>query len=180
MQEVRLFIAKNGEEITLRPATPADAHEIITTVSSTSLERSYILMEKYGKDAESEKEYITDMDRKHNLLLVAVAMGKIVGGLAALQADSGRRPYTAHVLQIGLHLEKTHRGLGIGSEMLRYTIQWAKEHEFKKLEANIFTTNMRSLHLFTNAGFVEEGTRRKQIRIGREYIDEVYMARFLD
>jgi RimJ/RimL family protein N-acetyltransferase len=180
VQEVQLVLGKNGEEITLRPATPEDAHEIIDTVRSTSLERSYVLMETFGKDAASEREYITGMDREHNLLLVAVAKGKVVGGLAALQSDRGWRPHTAHILQIGLHLEKSYRGLGIGSQMLKYTVEWAREHGFTKVEANIFTTNKRSLHLFTNAGFVEEGTRRKQIRIGREYIDEVYMARFLD
>jgi len=44
--------------------------------------------------------------------------------------------------------------------MLNYAVDWAKKREFKKLEANIFTTNKKSLHLFERAGFVEEGTGR--------------------
>jgi len=180
MKEIMVFKAQNGEEITLRPAVPEDAREIINTVSSVSLERSYVLMEKYGKDEEAEQKYITDMDREHNLLLVAVGDGVVVGSLAALQADGGHNPQTVHILNIGLHLMKTYRGLGIGTQMLQYAIDWAREKGFKKLEANIFTANKRSLRLFNHAGFEEEGTRRKQYRIGSEYIDEVIMAKFLD
>ncbi|HET6516448.1 MAG TPA: GNAT family protein [Thermodesulfovibrionales bacterium] len=180
MEEVHKFTAKNGELITLRQAVPEDAREIINTVSSTSLERSYVLMEKHDKNPETEAKYIRDMDRKSNLLLVAIANGAVVGSLAALQSDGGHRQQTAHILNIGLHLTKTYRGLGIGSEMLRYTVKWAVEHRFKKLEASIFTTNKRSLNLFGRAGFVEEATKRKQFRIGTDYIDEVIMAMFLE
>lgn len=55
MQEVQTFLAKNGEEITLRPAAPENSSGIIETLRSTSLERSYVLMEQYGKDPESER-----------------------------------------------------------------------------------------------------------------------------
>ncbi|MDA8236172.1 MAG: GNAT family N-acetyltransferase [Clostridia bacterium] len=180
MQEKQIVTANNGVEIVLRPAVSEDAREIIDTVSSVSPERSYVLMEKYGKDEETERKYITDMDRQHNLLLVAVAEGVIVGSLAALQENEGQDPKTTHILNVGLHLTKAYRGLGIGSKMLQYAIDWARERGFRKLEANIFTVNSRSLKLFSNAGFVEEGTRRKQYRIGREFIDEVIVAKFLD
>ncbi|MEW5745859.1 MAG: GNAT family N-acetyltransferase [Nitrospirota bacterium] len=180
MDETYTFVAKDGREVTLRPAVPADAAEIINTVRSTSLERSYVLMEEYGRNAASEEAYIRDMDRQHNLLLVAVADGAVIGSLAALQADGGGRPQTAHVLNIGLHIAKEYRGHGIGTEMLKYTAAWARERGFTKLEAAIFTTNKRSLNLFRKAGFVEDGTRQKQIRVGKNYIDEVYMGMFLE
>ncbi|MHB8171545.1 MAG: GNAT family N-acetyltransferase [Thermincolia bacterium] len=180
MQEKQIVTANNGVEIILRLAVPEDAREIINTVSSVSLERSYVLMEKYGKDEETEKKYIIEMNRQHNLLLVAVADGVVVGSLAALQDNGGQDPKTAHILNVGLHLIKTYRGLGVGTKMLQYAIDWAGEKGFGKLEANIFTVNNRSLKLFSHAGFVEEGTRRKQYRIGREFIDEVIMAKFLD
>ena len=179
MEEVRTFTAKNGERIILRPAVPGDAAEIINTVGSTSLERSYILMEHFGHDEESKKRYITTMDRDHNLLLVAVAGTTVIGSLAALQAERGERPHTAHVLNTGLHIMQHYRGLGIGSEMLRYMIEWAKEHGFKKISARIFTINKRSLNLFRHSGFVEEGLRKKQIRIGTDFIDEVSMGLLL-
>lgn len=180
MQEVRKFSAKNGEEITLRPAAPDDSSAIMSTVRSISPERSYVLMEQYGKDEKSAREYILGMDRQNNLLLVAIANNAVIGCLAALQADYGRRPRSAHILNVGLHLIEAYRGLGIGTGLLDYAIGWAREHGFKKLTACIFTKNKRSLHVFSKAGFKEECIRQKQIRIGHEYIDEVCMGMLVE
>lgn len=180
MQETQKFLAKNNEEVILRPAVPEDAAAIIKTIKSTSLERSYVLMEQYGKNADSEKEYIRMADCEKCLLLVATVHDEVVGSLAALQADGGDNPQTAHILKIGLHLREAYRGLGIGSQMLQYTADWARERRFKKLEASIFTTNKRSLHLFSRAGFQEEGTRRKRFWVGNEYIDEVLLGKVME
>ncbi|HYA26908.1 MAG TPA: GNAT family N-acetyltransferase [Thermodesulfovibrionales bacterium] len=180
MQEVQKFPADNGEEVTLRGAMPEDAGAILKTLKSTSPERSYVLMEQYGKNAESEKDYIRGMDREENLLLVAEMNGTVVGSLGALQADEGQNPQTGHILRVGLHLAEAFRGIGIGSHMLEYAAEWAREHGFKKLEASIFTTNKRSLHLFSRAGFQEEGTRRKRFWVGNDYIDEVLMGKILE
>ena len=177
MESIRKFTAKNGQEVTIRLARPDDSCSIIDTVRSHAMERSYVLMEHYGMDVESEKEYISGLDKEKNLLAVAVMGDEVVGCLAALQADAGRRSETAHILQIGLHLREPFRGLGIGPNLLNYSIAWASEMGFKKLEANIFTTNQRSLTLFKNAGFIQEGVRKNRIRVGGEFISEVLMGK---
>ena len=179
MQTVMTFKAKNGQTMTIRPAQTGDSCAIIDTVRSNAMERSYVLMEHYGKDVESEREYISGLDTAKNLLIVAAAGDEVVGCLAALQADAGRRPETDHIAYVGLHLREAFRGLGIGARLLDYAIAWASEKGFKKLEANIFTTNKRSLGMFTKAGFVEEGVRKNRIQVGRELIDEVLMGKLL-
>jgi RimJ/RimL family protein N-acetyltransferase len=171
--------AENGLRITIRPAEPDDSCAIINTVRSNAMERSYVLMEHYGKDPESEREYIVGLDGKKNLLIVAEADSEVVGCLAALQADAGMRPETSHILHIGLHLSEAFRGLGIGRSLLDYSIEWASEMRFKKLEANIFTTNKRSLSMFRKAGFMEEGVRQNRVRIGTEFVSEVLMGKML-
>jgi len=112
-------------------------------------------------------------------LIVAVAGSEVVGCLAALQADNGMRPETTHLLHLGLHLREAYRGLGIGTHLLDYAIAWAVEKGFKKLEANIFTTNKHSLGMFTKAGFAEEGVRKNRIQVGRELVNEVLMGKVL-
>jgi RimJ/RimL family protein N-acetyltransferase len=179
VEQVKIFKAKNGQEITLRPAEIDDSCAIINAVRSTALERSYVLMEHYGRNSESEKEYISGLDRGRNLLVVAVAEADVVGCLAALQADAGRWESTSHILHLGLHLRETYRGLGIGSEMLAYAEAWALQQGFKKLEASIFTGNKRSLHLFNRAGFTEEGVRKVRVRVGNDYLDEVLVGKIL-
>lgn len=176
------FLAANGETITLRPAEPEDAEGIINALKSASTERSYVLMEQYGKGVGAERDYIRTLDKRNNLLLVSIASGGagVIGILEAVQSGSGQRPGTAHVLNIGVHLIKEFRGLGIGFKMLQYTEEWARKHGFKELEANVFTTNKRSLHLFRKAGFLHECTKMKRIRIGNEFVDEVTASKRLD
>lgn len=179
MEKVRTFTAKNGLEVAIRPATPEDSCSIIDTVRSNALERSYVLMEHYGRDAEAEREYISGLNDEKNLLIVAESGGDSVGCLAALQAYGGKRSEIAHVLHVGLHLREAYRGIGIGLKLLEYSIDWAREKGFKKLEANIFTINKRSLHLFEQAGFVEEGVRQNRIQVGRDLVSEVLMGKLL-
>ena len=179
MQTIKTFAAKDGSEIMIRPAQPDDSCAIIDTVRSNANERSYVLMEQYGKDSASEREYINGLDSTRSLLIVASAGDEVVGCLAALQADAGMRPETAHILHIGLHLKEKFRGLGIGANLLNYSVEWAAEQGYKKIEANIFTTNQRSLSMFKKAGFVEEGVRKNRIRMGRDFISEVLMGKVL-
>jgi L-amino acid N-acyltransferase YncA len=173
------FIAKDGQEIVIRPAQPGDTKGILDTVRSNAIERSYVLMEHYGKDIESEKEYISSLDTERNLLAVASAGNEVIGCLAALQADSGKRPETAHVLRVGLHLQESYRGIGIGPILLEYALAWAGNAGFKKMEATIFTINKHSLRMFKKAGFVEEGVRQNRIRMGKDFISEVLMGKIL-
>jgi RimJ/RimL family protein N-acetyltransferase len=71
------------------------------------------------------------------------------------------------------------RGRGIGSAMLRYGMRWAKEHGYRRLEADIFTTNKRSFHLFKKAGFQEDTCRRRSVQVGVQQINEAILARTL-
>lgn len=180
MHKEKRFTAKNGMQIMIRPANPDDSCAILNTVRSNAMERSYVLMEQYGKDIDAEKEYISRLDPKNNLLIVAAAPSDLVGCLAALQADAGMRPETRHIVHVGLHLSEPFRGQGIGPKLLEYAIEWADAMGFKKLEANIFTTNKRSLSLFRRAGFVEEGVRQNSVRIGSHFVNEVLMGKMLD
>jgi len=179
MVTVRKSVMRDGLEIIIRPAAPDDACSIIDTVRSNAMERSYVLMEHYGKDTVAEREYISALDNAKNLLIVAEAGNEVVGCLAGLQADGGMRQETNHILHIGLHLREAFRGLGIGRSLLDYAIEWARGTGFKKLEANIFTTNKRSLSMFKKAGFLEEGVRQNRIRMGTDFISEVLMGKML-
>jgi L-amino acid N-acyltransferase YncA len=181
MEEIQRFPGRNGEEITLRPAEPDDAEGIIKALKSIAPERSYVLMEQFGKDIEAEREYINRLSRDNNLLLVGLAGEKhIIGILEAIQSDGGQRPETEHVINIGLHLITEFRGFGIGARMLQYTEEWAREHEFRQLETRVFTTNKRSLNLFRKAGFLNECTKVNRIRVGNEFVDEVSICKWLD
>jgi len=165
MEAQSTFTTKGGLNVTIRPARTDDSCAIIDTVRSNAMERSYVLMEHYGKDVAAEREYISGLDSAKNLLIVAATGDDVVGCLAALQADAGRRPETAHICRWG-SISARPSGGSHRTAPARLRRQLAVEKGFKKLEANIFTTNKHSLGLFTKAGFVEEGVRKNRIRWG--------------
>lgn len=177
MREVLTYRLSDATRITLRPARPDDAAAVIATVRSSSQERSYVLMEIYGKDAAAQRAYIERLDRDHNLFLVASVNEKLVGILALLDSLLCSTPVPA--LSVGVHIDRDWRGRGIGSAMLRYAVRWAKDHDYRRLEADIFTTNERSLHLFDKAGFREETCRRRSVQVGVSRISEVILAKSL-
>jgi len=180
MQEVQSYATRSAEEFILRPARPEDAEQIVTNLHSTSQERSYILTEYCGSTPDKCRIYIEGMDYDNNLLLVAEGEGNVIGTLGVVQYFGGKREELRHILALGLHISGPFRGKGIGSRMLAYADQWARERGFKKITACIFTTNQRSLVLFEKAGYTQESLKRMQIRIGSSFIDEVCMAKVLD
>jgi RimJ/RimL family protein N-acetyltransferase len=134
-------------------------------------------MEIYGKDAAAQQAYIEHLDREHNLFLVATANEQVVGILALLDSLICSTPEPA--LAVGIHIARDWRGHGIGSAMLRYAVRWAKQHGYGRLEADIFTSNERSLHLFSKAGFKEDACRRRSVQVGVRQINEIVLAKSL-
>ena len=177
MREVLTYPLPDATKVTLRPARPEDAAAIISAVRSSSQERSYVLMEIYGKDAATQRAYIEKLDREHNLFLVATVSEQVVGILALI--DTLLCGAAEPSLAVGVHLVRDWRGRGIGSAMLRYALRWAAAHGFRRVAADIFTTNERSLHLFRKAGFREEACRRRAVRVGAGAISEVVLVRNL-
>ncbi len=177
MRHVLTYQLSDANRITLRPARPDDAAAIIAAVRSSAQERSYVLMEVYGKDAATQRAYIERLDREHNLFLVATVKDQIVGILALLDSLLCHTPEPA--LSVGVHIVRDWRGHGIGSAMLRYAMRWAKVHDYRRLEADIFTTNERSIHLFNKAGFREDTCRRRSVQVGVQQISEVILTKTL-
>lgn len=177
MRDVLAYRLADGTRVALRPALPEDAAAVIAAVRSGSEERSYVLMEIYGKDEAALRSYIEGLDREHNLLLAAVANGGVVGILALLDKLLCAGPGPGG--SVGLHLAREWRGRGIGSAMLRYASRWAQAHGYRRIEANIFTTNRRSLHVFVKNGFKEDACRRRSVQFGARQINEVILAKNL-
>lgn len=177
MREILTYRLPDATQVTLRPALPGDAAGIIAAVRSRSDERSYVLMEIYGKDAAAERAYLEQLDRERNLFLVAVVDGAVVGVLALL--DMPLCSARGDAVAAGVHIVREWRGRGIGSAMLRYGVRWAVAHGFRRIEADIFTANDRSLHLFRKSQFHEEPCQRRSVQVGARKINEVVLTRRL-
>jgi RimJ/RimL family protein N-acetyltransferase len=179
MASARVFPLKNGISVIIREAEVKDAEGIINTINSVGAEKVFIFTERFSHDVEWEQAFIQEhvKEKKDYLLAVAEVNGKIVG---VCYVHQGSSPKDSHVAELGLNVIKSFRKTGIGTAMMIYMIDWAKNRGARKLCLGVFSTNQQAINLYKKFNFRVEGTRKKQYKINGKYVDEVIMGRFLE
>lgn len=178
LNDVRLenVTLRDGRLVVLRPACLDDAAMAIEHVNRVAAERRYLVTEELTASVEQEREYICKMAESGNLFLVAECEGRIAGSLSAVR---GRGRFQAHTAEFGIALIPEFRGMGLGSKMVDYLIRWCRTRGVEKLNLEVFHDNDRALALYRRMGFVEEGVRRRQVRIDGRDIDLIQMTLFI-
>lgn len=175
---IRQHLTKDAIPFILRPAAPSDTDSIRSNIQLVCDEQIYLHTDTFMLTPEWRKAFERSVDNIAGyLLLVVQAEGQIVGHLRLFAEWYGNRG--RHVGDIGIVLLPEWRGHHIGTTMLHYAVDWAKQVRFEKLTATVIATNERALNLFRNFEFVQEGYRSQQLKIGQEYYDEILLGRFL-
>jgi RimJ/RimL family protein N-acetyltransferase len=137
-------------------------------------------------DEARRRERLQDfLDDPSKLFLVAehapAAGGprQIVGDLSFTPNHKKRR--MAHVGSFGIAIARDWRGKGIGRALIKTLLAWAADHPvIEKVTLGVFATNERAIALYRSLGFVEEGHRPREFKIGPDrYVDDVRMYRFV-
>jgi RimJ/RimL family protein N-acetyltransferase len=122
------------------------------------------------------REFVLGNLRKGYPCLVAVFEERVVGWCDVLPVD---RPTRAHCGVLGIALLPQFRGRGIGSALLRATIDEARRAGMTRIELSYRSGNPAAGALYERFGFVVEGRQRKAVRVDGEYEDLVCMALLL-
>ncbi len=82
-----------------------------------------------------------------------------------------------HRCELGIGLERPHRGQGVGRALMEHAIEFARLAPLLEwIDLRVFAHNTPGRRLYTSLGFTEVGTTRDQFRIGGEMIDDVRMT----
>lgn len=174
MVELRKTFKIVGDKIvSIRPAVGKDAGRIIRCINRVGAEKIYIVIEKFNHSIEWEENYIENIDPRNILYLVAEIDDDIIGMLS-VERDMYSKTY--HTGTLGMIILKNYRNIGLGSELIRLSIEWAKDNNLKKICLSCFSTNSAAIALYKKFGFKEEGRRTGQFKIGEKYVDEVMMG----
>ena len=76
-----------------------------------------------------------------------------------------------------MNIVKGHREKGVGTAVMRYVLDWAKDNKLEKITLSVFSNNSRAINLYEKFGFQTVGVRRKQYIIQGNYVDEVIMEK---
>ncbi len=175
------FTARNRQPVTIRTAQPEDAAALLAYIRPVAEETEFFILEpdEFPKTDEEERKWIQDhLDHPDQIVLVAEAAGTIIGNVS-FENGSCRR--IAHRGTLGIAVVKEWRGQGIGTALMGSLLKWATANLLiEKVCLEVFTTNTNAIRLYRKLGFVEEGLRLKDIKIGPgRYVDTLAMGRFV-
>ncbi|MDB4974674.1 MAG: hypothetical protein JWN48_3015 [Myxococcaceae bacterium] len=91
---------------------------------------------------------------------------------------TGGHLYSAlHRARLGIGVERSQRGRGVGTALLQAAIRWAtSERELRWIDLSVFAHNERAQRLYRGLGFVETGRTPDAYRVGKKIIDDVHMV----
>lgn len=170
------FLLSSGKAVAIRKAFPSDASSIVKLYDSVAAEGVHITPEAYPWSEEAEKDFIRLEKMQGSGRFIAFADGEAVAECSVIRHPAPKRRHTA-TLQMAV--TKEFRRMGIGGKILARALGWAASEGIEKVTLECFSTNGAALALYRKAGFFEEGSRAKQIRIRGKYADEIIMGIFL-
>jgi RimJ/RimL family protein N-acetyltransferase len=166
------------ENVRVRVVSCGDREAITGLIDAVTGEEAHLQTSAYQATPTWERLFSQGISYQDGfLLLVAELEGHIIGFARLTSGACG--PKDRHVGNVGIVVQRRYRGKGIGSMLLGELLRLAPNLGCSKLTAETIASNERSKHLFEKFGFLIEGIRHRQFRIGDEYVDEVLMATWL-
>lgn len=181
--EPKEFVLKDGRKGVIRTTEEADTEKVLKQIVSVLEEAEYTIT-TYPEDGadftvEKEREWVKKhMDGDGKLLVVAEIDGEIVG---SADLHNGERRRIQHVATPGITVLKEFRSIGVGKALMDALIEWASAHPIiEKIGLGVFANNAGAINLYKKLGFVEEGRKVKEIKIGPDnYVDSILMYKFV-
>ncbi|MDQ6682840.1 MAG: GNAT family N-acetyltransferase [Chloroflexota bacterium] len=152
----------DGRRWTLRPARPTDARSLAQLFAEVRAEGRWLVTLPTALSEPSEAFFIGEMIRTAgNLALVAEAAGEVVGNVLI---GVERNQVSDHLGTLSVCVRQGWRDVGLGSAILRASLDWARDRGLQKVALSVFPDNERAIAVYERLGFVREGLRRRQYR----------------
>ena len=164
----------------IRPIQLEDAELFFSMMCFLDNETPFMMYEPGERekttDAAELRKRIDEAISMNDFLLIAEERDTIVG---YIWAERGRMNRILHTAYIVVGIRKAYQHQGIGTNFFRGLDEWARRNSIVRLELTVECANTAAKHLYEKNGFVVEGRRMKSMKIGDEFVDELYMAKLL-
>ena len=143
-------------ELSYRDATLNDLPKIVEIYNSTIFSRM-VTADTEPVTVESRIKWFSEHTSDSRPLWVIENQNQNIIGWISFQSFYGRPAYNS-TTEISIYLDSGQRGKGIGKQVLKYSIDTAKQFGIKTLLGFLFAHNEPSLKLFKHFGFEEWAT----------------------
>ena len=178
---MKQFKLKNGDAVLIRQATKDDAIEIIECINKISSESDFLTFGngEFVISIGQEEKFLEDISRQNNAIFIVAEIDCTIVG--TLSFSGGGRPRISHTGEIGISILKEYWGNGIGTEFIKYLIEWCKQSGvIRKINLEVRNDNFSAIHIYKKLGFTEEGVIRRFMQIDGIFYDGLFMGYTID
>ncbi len=161
----REILLTDGSHAVLKPTSPEYASEMIAYMKVTAGETPYLLRypDEVTYTVESEREILGRMlEDPGSVMMMAVVDGRVAGNCSISGIGSKRK--IRHRCSAAIALYRAYWHLGIGTAMLEYLAQLAREIGYEQMDLEVVAENTQAQALYRKCGFIESGRRHHALR----------------
>lgn len=167
---------KNGKTCTFLSPTKEHGKSFLSFLKQTSSETDFLLRyeDEIKMSVEQEEQYLANLnENKKSILIGGFINNKLV-------ASAGLSPIATfdrciHRADLGITILKDYWNMGIGSSLMSFILETAKEMNYEQIELEVVTDNLRAFSLYKKFGFEVYGIRKNSFR----YRDGHYCSCYL-
>jgi len=161
----------------VREVCPDDAEEIVGILNPIIESGAYTVLDS-PVTADFEREFIRSFPERGLFYAAFDEVGRIIG----FQNVEPFADYTNafyHVGIIATYVCLSNRRQGVGQRLAEVVFENARAKGYEKLFTYVRADNAGALAFYSKLGFRIIGTAQKQAKIGKKYIDEIIIEKFL-
>jgi RimJ/RimL family protein N-acetyltransferase len=174
-------ILKDGSRCIIRRASQRDAGEIVRYSNAVGGESDFLSygLNQFGHNVDEEKQIIREYDQAMNRIFIVAEIDGSICGTLTFWGNSRKR--LEHWGEMGISVSKRHWNNGVGTTLLKYFIDWAKDGGIiKKVNLMVREDNHAAVALYKKAGFEVEGRIKRAMKVDGIYYDFLYMGKLID
>jgi len=165
----------------VRQARLDDAPELLRLMEAVDCETPYMIYGRAERGLSSEdlRLMLLEAGLKQGLaLFVAQPDRELAGYAVAMSGGLARTRHNVRVSALGVLRAWWRKGLG--RALLEQVELWAVRQGAKRLELETMAANDAARRLYEDAGFVEEGRRRRAFLVAGSWMDALMLGKLLD
>jgi RimJ/RimL family protein N-acetyltransferase len=157
--------------VTIRPITLADAEAFHAVLDRVARERRFLRLTS-APPLERSQAFVADNIARENPQFVVLDGDALVGWCDICRSSEND---SEHCGWLGMGLLASHRGIGLGRNLLAATLNAARGR-FERVELEVYASNRPAIALYEKAGFAHEGRRREALKRDGQVDDIILMG----
>jgi len=141
-------------------------------VTSVCKEEKYLASTR-GFSSKETKSFVEKIISNNFSQFFAIEKNKVVGWCDIIPKE---QELHRHVGILGMGVISGFRNKGIGTELMKRSISYARTQGIERIELEVYATNLIAQKLYNKFGFIVEGVKRKGKKHNDEYEDVIMMG----